>query len=286
MKINTTTQSAVITIPDDIPCQNVLHKLQHTFMPLYGPADDVRTLARIQALMEQHPTFDIRTALTTVTQGYTYEYIVHCIQYTCYAQLEWIFEQRFVSPDYISRSGSPLILFAMQHCAGMFQYILSKGAKLIVDGDLVKNTEIPTIDTFYCAKGSQMILSTVFNKCILTRITNKDTIAKLIQLGRPLGRSDTQMREFHVMYGQDDMPIVHSDCLAPVRRRYILENTPCSKLMDVVERKQVDLLSMRAAGAECSPDDIRLCMTIALAADSLNVYRGLCACFPHCVQNE
>jgi len=265
---------AVIEIPDDIPCQNVLYKLQYATYLFTTPEDDRIVLSRIKALVEQNPKFDIMVALTTVTQGSSYEYVVHCIQYSWYAQLEWIFEQKLVSPDFVSNNGSPLILFAMQAGVSMFQYILSKGAKLVVGGDLVKNnTDNSSIDALYCANGNKEILHTLFNVCNeYSWLTNEDTITKVLYLGYGLGRSCEQMLKFRRRYELAPPPRAP---FTDSRKGYVQAGSPCDMLLNLVMTETATSEALIDACKECSPNDIRVCMAVALSLNTTDTYNKL-----------
>lgn len=182
-----------IVIPDDVSGGTAIHMIYKRSWNY-----DVMIKA-FKALTVIDPKFDMKAALTEYTEYNTF--VVKCIQDSHYVLLDYIFGNELVSPDFVNGNGSPLILYAMQSGTKMFQYMISRGARLVIGDDLVKNTgRHKELTAIHCARGNIDILSVLFN-VVLTHqagksVMNIDTIRQLKCIGITQGRSKHQIRHF------------------------------------------------------------------------------------------
>lgn len=274
IKIKTTRQQE-IHLPDGLSEADLLIKIHNTSY------DNTSAFAKIKALVSMYPDFDITKAVTTTPTELVYEYIVRCVQSTWVPQLDFLFEAGIVSPDFVSKNGSPLILFAMQNSVEMFRYMISRGAKLVIDGDLVKNINTPNINALSCATGTVDILQALFNsglRGVGTRVTNRNTLLALLQLGVSLDRPHTQLREFIRMH---HLVISVYKPLTPYTCRFKLEDdTPRGKVVALVNSGCTSIDSFRTTGVGCSPSDIRACIAVAMSRDNVDTLTSLWNAFP------
>lgn len=235
----------------------------------------------ITALLEQYPDFDFKAAIVEKQSTFLYEYIVMCVQKEWYDILDLIFNANHVSPDFVSRNGSPLLLFAMQTSVEMFRYILSRGAKLVIHGDLVKNHDKPYLTALFCANGNPDMLQLLFNaglRQVGSTVTNKETLALLLHLGISLEREHSQLRDFiriHNMGTFGYKPTWKKTC-----RFQQEDDTPRGKMIALVNSGCTSTDDFRKAGENCTPSDIRACMAVAMSRTEAKTFTSLWYAYP------
>lgn len=273
MKIKITQQrKTIVSIPDAFVGPEVLTALHDRCLDIHN------LVLAMAALPEQNPEFDMASALTTTSRHHT-EYVVRCVQYTWYSQLDYIFDNKLVSPDFVSELGSPLVLYAMQAGPDMFRYMLRRGAKLTVSGDFVHNTgKHAHVTALFCANGNQEILNVLFNVGLIpTKITNRETLDSLLRLGVSLGRPAEQLTKLLEINGYKthmSNPVHRTTC------RFSKGDTPLAKVMTLVHAGCTSANEFREAGETCSSSDIRMCMAAALSHTNMDTYTSLTLAFP------
>lgn len=189
MKISVTQDTAkkrtiVVNDPTDDP-----KSLCKALFTLQSPYRSAKSVA-LKALMEQHPTFDIATALTSTSWVIdAFEYVVRCVQTESYALLDFIFDNGYVSVDYIASNGSPLVLFALQCSLQMFTYFVTRGAQLIRNGDLIANERTPSITAIYAAGKNDDIRHVLMNMVLVNiiNITSIKTLHECSEVAKAMG---------------------------------------------------------------------------------------------------
>lgn len=252
------------------------------------PSDSV-ILERLKALMSQHPSFNIRSAITTVEYE-MYEFIVICVRSDRFAVLDWIFDNKIITPDHVAMNGSPLVLFAMQRSTEMFTYFVSRGAQLIRDGDLVHNRKLG-LTAFSCA-GSRDDISRVLLNLILahrgmSKITNITTLRMCKQVAERNHYNEgicAYIAEYINKKEQYDkvtqMKLLRDKASADIMSVCSDKKTPRDILFGLVADGCRTIKDFETAGSGLSDSDIRHAMCLALSLPEKTTYEYLRSAFP------
>jgi len=112
-----------------------------------------------------------------------YELVVECVRRQRLAILNYIFDNKLASPNFISHNGSHIVLFAMQADYDTFAYMIAHGSTIVDGNDFVKNPVVAEVTTLMCSAKSGQINRALCNIAIAdSRITDQYTINKLIRL--------------------------------------------------------------------------------------------------------
>lgn len=228
---------------------------------------------------------------------YAYELIVRCVQRGEYKLLDYLFESG-VSANFVCHNGSPLILFAMQtssnkHCpdARMFQYILEKGAKLIVDSDLVHNkltysettkfgngTVIRSLSATHCANKNPVIMNALFNvlagpagETVKTPETFQDFITEAAARGRT-HEVEIYKARLAKLRVSEIANTTDTTTTSPVPRIVALVNAHCRDTAAFVDARK-----------DSRPEDVNRAMLAALCHEHSQTYLCMCEVFPEYV---
>jgi len=258
MKIQIQTP-VVLTISDKETCGVALRILMNC---------SYDSVVCLTALLECYPDFDIATALTTVVHGSPHEHVVKCVQYSRYDQLDWIFDRKLVSPDFISENGSPLILFAMQNSLKMLQYFISRGAQVLRDGDFVTNHTDTEITALFVARGRTQVQKALLGIVVvnLGDISSMDTLVGFHKIATELQLWDIVNRI--------------SCRIAALGGSHLVNVDRTAWIMRLVAQKCNVALSYKEAGKGLSEMEIRSAMITALSEVSFDAYAALRMAFP------
>lgn len=131
MKIKITQHGIKDTLnfPDDSTPQDILH----TLISRLCDRD-------LLAVMKTLPKADFPDSVYT-TEPYEkrLEFVTMCVSGFHPTILDYLIDTGVVSPDFVSKNGDPLLMFAAACFSSMFRQLLSKGAQLFVDGGIIRN---------------------------------------------------------------------------------------------------------------------------------------------------
>lgn len=235
-------------------------------------------LPMIRALMEKNKIFDIVAGITKPNPTECRpEYVVSSVQYERYELLDYFFDNKFVSPDFVSETGSPLILYAMQTGIKMFRYLLGKGARLVISGDLVRNTgQHQHLTAVQCARGDRDMLNVLFNVVLncVGGIRVPDTIATVYHIGKLLGRPEEVLNRFKSIHHGGMIKVYDRS------RTAISVDTPLGRLLDLVRSGCTESEKFLELSKDCSEEDIRYSTAVAMTMDSTDTYVAMIRSLP------
>lgn len=239
-----------------------------------------KMIAALQVIKEQFPSFDLPGALKTAGDDF-FECVVRCVRLGQYKVLDFIFDSQLVSENYISESGSPLILYAMQAGIDMISYFISRGAHLIVDGDFVKNNQLPHVTAQFCACGNKDTLNMLFNVMLSAAgdsITSVETKRSFLQFGIIMGRSTADILEYTQKHAPDTI-LKNPAHTQPAASLPV--SVPLLGLLRLVNRQCTSVSKLAAAGEGCTEKEIRLAFSASLIQHSLMTYTNMRCAFPN-----
>lgn len=234
------------------------------------------------------PDLDLKTAITSSVFA-CFQYVTKCVMNGRFSQLDWIFQKKLVSPDFIAVNGSPLILFAMQHSVEMFRYFVSHGARIIIDGDVVYNKKSPNITATFAAGANNDIKRVLLNFVIVnnTRITNIDTLREYERLAKSFGLSKNNVSKLSdriynlAQQISAEKALVDKKQTEQAQAALALAETPKKDvLLSLVTTQCTETNKLLQAGRDLPESDILSAMYTALAQSSLDTYHSICRAFP------
>lgn len=236
-------------------------------------------IAALRVIPVEDPTFDMSAALTGTPMSGP-EMILHAVSHGLLRLLDYIFDTKLVSPDFITSNGSPLILYAMQHSWETFLYVLSRGARLFKAGDFVRNQYMRSVTVFSCAVSDLRILNYLWNVLCENsglKVMNYETLSQGLCLGVSLGRPQSELKHYVTLHGLgirvNPRPhVTRIDTTPP--------ESPRGKLMALVSAECTDHDRFKSIQGLDSSDIIWATFASLGHADNA-VYRALFVAFPH-----
>lgn len=243
-------------------------KVVHTLDHKTNTRSEAEFITALTTMSKDFSAFDTAASLTGYVSGY-WEHVVYCVRVGRYETLDFIFDNNLVSPDFVAHNGSPLILFAMEQGLTAFRYMVSRGARLIVDGDLVCNSQRHSVNVFSCTNVSPdktAINKVLFNHVLvnMSSMTNAKTLSRLLA---QINASRPQIKRYQ-------------DRIAELTK---LEDLPAPQECDInglVSKGCVDTDQFKEAGEGMSETVIRRALVSALSLDTLDTWYALRAAFP------
>lgn len=231
------------------------------------------------------PDFNVKSGISTTYSG-MWEFLVRCVQTSRLTVLDWIFDNDYASVEHIASNGSPLLLFAIQSSNVVFQYMISRGARLIKDGDFIRNEtkHLEYVNVMYAASGTD-IKNVLFNFVdVHLHEVSLETLKDLQAHGSAQKRCVTRF-DFRIKQLEEAKSIEkeRADILAAEKalQDLISAKAPNEKvLMSLVASKCNSVTDFRNVGKGLAAKEILSAMYASLAHTSLDTFYALCNAFP------
>lgn len=123
------TRRQIVDFSAECTPQDILHKLAQRLCPR-DLLEVIKTLPKAD--------FPDSVYVTTTTAGLP-EFIVHSVTNFYTEIVKYLIDSGIVSPNFVSKTGDPLIMHAAANTHSMFKLLLSKGANVFVENGIVRN---------------------------------------------------------------------------------------------------------------------------------------------------
>lgn len=255
IKITGTRIKRVLSYADSATPQDILNNMASTL-------NNPDLLTAVSGLLEK-TDFPV-SAFSTEPDPKRQEFIVTCIKGSSHELVKYLLKTKVVSPNFVAKDGTPLLLIAVSRGCKMTSLLLSHGAKIFVDSRLIANKVTGHGLRWFTHYTSS---ATIMNILLQQHhsITNYEDQTEVIDWALDQHRKHIDFSVF--LHRVDDIKTI------PVllRKRILLN-------LIVTAHKDTNTYMYWASGL--STEDLRVLMETASCHKSLVAYQNMCYLWP------